>query len=107
MPRVPNVNKLPDEILIWLNNKLVVSGFGQYEDISAELLNKGYEVSKSALHRHGQKLKEQLESSSNNESDLTRAICILAATLSDSNSVLETANQYLNWVRFHKIDTPI
>jgi Protein of unknown function (DUF3486) len=54
------VSLLPEEIRAWLNEELVRSGFAGYEDLADQLLAKGYEISKSALHRYGQKYEEQL-----------------------------------------------
>lgn len=51
---------LPEDIRSWLNEELVRNGFSGYEDLVNQLLEKGYEISKSALHRYGQKYEEQL-----------------------------------------------
>lgn len=51
---------LPDEVRAQLNVKIKANGFGGYRDLSVWLREQGYEISKSAVHMHGQKLKDQI-----------------------------------------------
>ncbi|WP_016949789.1 DUF3486 family protein [Anabaena sp. PCC 7108] len=60
MPQRSTINLLPEDIRAWLNEELVRNGFSDYEDLASQLFEKGYEISKSALHRYGQKYEEQL-----------------------------------------------
>lgn len=54
------VTKLPEDIKQWLDQVLVANSFGGYEALAAELKARGYEVSKSSLHRYGQSFEERL-----------------------------------------------
>lgn len=67
MPKVPSIDKLPKAVKDELNEKLVANGFGDYVKLSQWLAEQGYEISKSAVGRHGADLKERMEKS------LTRA----------------------------------
>lgn len=52
---------LPDEVRAQLNVKIKANGFGGYRDLAAWLQGEGYEISKSAVHSHGQKLQAQIK----------------------------------------------
>lgn len=54
------VTKLPEDIKQWLDQVLVANSFGGYEALAAELKTRGYEVSKSSLHRYGQSFEDRL-----------------------------------------------
>ncbi|MGE8454550.1 MAG: phage protein Gp27 family protein, partial [Pseudomonadales bacterium] len=53
MPPRSKVAALPPEVKAWLDQSLVESNFGGYEQLSAELELRGYSIGKSALHRYG------------------------------------------------------
>lgn len=61
MPDRPKVAQLPDEIRAWLDAELIKRGFGGYVPLAELLAEQGYEISKSAVHRYGQKLQRKLE----------------------------------------------
>lgn len=52
---------LPDAIRAELNAKIKANGFGGYRDLAAWLQGEGFEISKSAVHTHGQRLQKQVE----------------------------------------------
>lgn len=54
------VKTLPDAIRDELDRRLVAMGFGGYDDLAAWLTEAGYEISRSAVHRYGQKFEERL-----------------------------------------------
>lgn len=57
MPRRPRIETdLPKDVRIWLERELAEGNYSGYERLSATLAEMGYEISKSALHRHGQKM---------------------------------------------------
>jgi hypothetical protein len=57
MPRRSRVETdLPKDVRIWLERALADGNFSGYEQLSAALAEKGFSISKSALHRHGQKM---------------------------------------------------
>jgi hypothetical protein len=44
---------LPKEVKAWLDNALIEANFGAYELLAATLQEKGFDISKSSLHRYG------------------------------------------------------
>lgn len=61
MARRSKVGGLPTGVLDELNAHLVERGFSGYEDLAAWLKSLGYDISKSALHRHGSALEAEFE----------------------------------------------
>lgn len=62
MPQRSAVLNLPEEIKAELDKWLVHKGFAGYVELSEWLEDKGYAISKSALHRYGSKFEERLAS---------------------------------------------
>ena len=60
MPQRPKVLSLPQEIKKELDQRLIDGGFAGYEALSTWLAEKGYEISKSALHRYGTEFEQRL-----------------------------------------------
>ena len=52
---------LPDKVRAELNVKIKANGFGGYRDLASWLQEEGFEISKSAVHSHGQKLQAQIK----------------------------------------------
>lgn len=61
MPPRNKVFDLPQEVREQLNERLVSSGFQGYEALAGWLSERGYNVSKSSVHRYGQDLQEEFE----------------------------------------------
>lgn len=59
MARRSKVSGLPTEVLDDLNTQLVQRGFCDYEALSDWLKSLGFDISKSALHRHGSELEAE------------------------------------------------
>ncbi len=57
MPRVSAIARLPIHIRREVNNKLREAGFSGYAELSADLALHGFHISKSALHKYGQRVK--------------------------------------------------
>lgn len=55
------VTTLPSAVKQWLDKSLVDGGFGGYEVLAAELKSRGYDISKSAIHRYGQDFERRLQ----------------------------------------------
>lgn len=55
------VAQLPEDVREALNRRLLDSGFAGYEGLSEWLSGQGYEISRSAIHRHGQALERRIE----------------------------------------------
>lgn len=54
------VLQLPDPVKAWLDTALAENNFSDYELLSAELEARGFQISKSALHRYGQDFESRL-----------------------------------------------
>ncbi|MFA7269874.1 MAG: DUF3486 family protein [Sterolibacterium sp.] len=54
------ITKLPAAVKDWLDKTLVEGNFADYELLSADLKARGYDISKSAIHRYGQEFEEKL-----------------------------------------------
>jgi arginine repressor len=60
MPPRSKVAGLPAEVKTWLDQCLAENNFSDYEALSAELTERGYAISKSALHRYGSDFESRL-----------------------------------------------
>jgi hypothetical protein len=60
MPPRSAVERLPAEVKEWLDHALVQGGFAGYQALADALKERGYEISKSAVHRYGQEFEERL-----------------------------------------------
>lgn len=60
MPPRSKITALPPEVKAWLDSALVDSDFSGYEALAAELRAKGYDISRSAIHRYGQEFEDRL-----------------------------------------------
>jgi len=61
MPVRSSIEKLPDEIRRELNEKLIGNSFSGYDDLSSWLQEKGFNISRSAIHRYGKDFEDRLE----------------------------------------------
>jgi hypothetical protein len=52
MPQVPKIHKMPETDREWLDTELAVRGHGDYRVLSDLLAERGYEISKSAIHAY-------------------------------------------------------
>lgn len=60
MPRRSKVLTLPAHVKKWLDGALIDGNFSGYEELAAELKGRGYDISKSGLHRYGSSFDERL-----------------------------------------------
>lgn len=60
MARESAVTALPREVQDELNRQLIEQNFTGYEDFETWLRNLGYEISKSSIHRYGQKIERRM-----------------------------------------------
>jgi hypothetical protein len=56
------IDRLPKEIRAQLDAKIITQGFSGYVGLAKWLTEQGYEIKKTAVHEHGQKLQHWLES---------------------------------------------
>ena len=54
------IAKLPAETKAWLDRALSDNNFADYELLAAELKTRGFDISKSAVHRYGQEFETRL-----------------------------------------------
>jgi len=54
------ISRLPDAVKSWLDRALADKGFADYELLAAELKTRGFDISKSAVHRYGQEFETRL-----------------------------------------------
>ncbi len=60
MARRSSIDGLPDTVRQWLGRALTDQSFGGYQQLEELLREKGFSISKSAIHRYGQKLERRL-----------------------------------------------
>lgn len=60
MPPRSKVHALPKAVKQWLDGALVEGNFAGYEGLADELKGRGYDVSKTSIHRYGQAFEERL-----------------------------------------------
>ncbi len=59
MARRKKIGDLPQDVVDDLNARLIERGFSGYDDLSGWLKSLGYDISKSAVHRHGSALEAE------------------------------------------------
>lgn len=86
MPSPSSVEKLPFAIKDWLDRTLVENNFSGYKLLEEELRERGFQISKSAIHRYGQDFEKRLQ---NLKMASEQAKAIVAAAPDDEGSVNE------------------
>lgn len=96
MARRSKVSGLPTEVLDDLNSQLVQRGFSGYEDLSDWLKALGFDISKSALHRHGSELEAEFAEAMA-DARRTRALAKAARESGDTNdgAMLEATSEVM------------
>ncbi len=51
---------MPEAVQAWLKKALLAGNFSGYEELETALRDQGYQISKSAIHRYGQKFERRL-----------------------------------------------
>jgi possible bacteriophage Mu GP27-like protein len=62
MPKRSTVKALPPAVKDWLDAALVGNNFSGYRELEEELKSRGFDISRSAVHRYGQALERRLAS---------------------------------------------
>lgn len=60
MAKRSSILTLPDEVKSWLDGALMEGNFSGYQILEETLRDQGYVISKSAIHRYGQKMEKKL-----------------------------------------------
>ena len=61
MGRQSSITALPENVRSALNCELAARNFSGYEALEAWLRDQGFEISKSAIHRYGQKIERRMQ----------------------------------------------
>ena len=61
MPARSTVSRLPPEVQEEIDRRLIDGGFADYTALTEWLAGQGFEISRSALHRHGSALERRIE----------------------------------------------
>ncbi len=59
MARRSSIDGLPEEVRRWLERALAENNFSGYVALEDMLRERGYSISKSAIHRYGQKIERR------------------------------------------------
>ena len=60
MGRQSSITALPNDVRDWLNQALAENNFTGYKALESLLRDRGYAISKSAIHRYGQKIERRM-----------------------------------------------
>lgn len=60
MGRATSIDGLPDDVRTWLNQALTEANFTGYQALEELLREQGFAISKSAIHRYGQKIERRM-----------------------------------------------
>jgi len=60
MARRSSIARLPEDVRQWLDRALAERNFSGYAQLEGLLRERGFELSKSAIHRHGQKVERRM-----------------------------------------------
>jgi hypothetical protein len=61
MPQRSKIDLMPKDVRAELDQRIVEAGFANYRALTKWLNDKGYEIGKTAVYRHGEKLERRLE----------------------------------------------
>lgn len=87
MPAPAKIDRLPEELRRLLDNQIVARAFSGYCELEAWLSDQGYEIGKTAIWKHGQRLKQRMEAIKTS----TQAAQALHDSLPDDSAVLPAA----------------
>ena len=79
-----SIEKLPEDVRRWLERALTENGFSGYVELETLLREKGYSISKSAIHRYGQKIERRFKAIK----DSTEAARIIAEGAEDKEALM-------------------
>ena len=87
MGRRSKISALPEALRRQLDERLVAQAFGDYDGLSDWLAGEGFEISKSAIHRHGSALEQSYDEAMADARGLL-ALTRASGDLGDSGSEL-------------------
>lgn len=89
----PQIQLLPVDVLDALNARLVEQSFSNYEGLSAWLQNQGFQISKTAVWKHGSTLQAAMEKSINRARERMEIAKALGGASDDDKAALMEANE--------------
>lgn len=84
-----SIEQLPESIRHALERRLADNGFANYTELTAWLAGEGYEISRSAVHRYGQKVERRFASIKAS----TEAARLIAEGAADEGDTLKRIRQ--------------
>ena len=84
---------LPEDVLVALNEKLICQAFGDYAGLSEWLKEQGYQVSKTAVWRHGSCLQAAMEKSMGRARERMEIAKALRGASDEDKAALMEANE--------------
>ncbi|TBW58545.1 DUF3486 family protein [Marinobacter halodurans] len=88
MPPRSKVYDLPQDLREELNERLVSTGFQGYDGLTQWLEERGYKLSRSAVHRYGQDLQEEFEEAMGDVRKTTELARAMASNQDDESGHL-------------------
>jgi hypothetical protein len=85
MGRQSTITALPDDVRHWLERALTERNFSGYEALEEMMRDKGYAISKSAIHRYGTKIERRFQAIKSS-TEAARIIAEGAADAGDNRS---------------------
>ncbi|MCK9622973.1 MAG: DUF3486 family protein [Methylobacter sp.] len=89
----PAIALLPDAVVAQLNARLVDQAFSDYEGLTAWLQEQGYQISKTAVWRHGSNLQAAMEKSLSRARERMEIAKALRGASDDEKAALMEANE--------------
>lgn len=99
-PRSAILN-LPPEVVRELNSRIVASGFAKYEEHSSWLKEKGFPVSKTALHRYAADRSDWLQSDEAERIEVRLKCLDIASRLDEvktGDDLIALADRLIQWI---------
>ena len=93
---------VPTEVVAQLRGWLIESNFTNYETHTLRLSEMGYAVSKSAVHRFGREVQDELK----NDVDLRMRCVESASRMAAPDQVYEISERLLLWVKYGRVAEP-
>ncbi|HEY8037138.1 MAG TPA: phage protein Gp27 family protein [Methylobacter sp.] len=93
MPPRSAVSQLPEAVLTALNARLIDQAFSDYEGLAAWLKEQGFQISKTAVFRHGSDLQAKMEKSLSRARERMEIAKALRGASDDEKAALMEANE--------------
>lgn len=93
MPRRSALNALPDTVLTELNARLIEKSFSDYAGLAEWLQEQGYQISRSAVQRHGFGLQASMEKSLSRARERMEIAKALRGASDEDKAALMEANE--------------